>query len=112
MSGSIVPSMCRCSSAHGGESETTSFAIHPACQKGANSAKWRAHSGMVDGEAHQGRPAHHILQDLEARIGHVRVFPAGKLPQLNEAGIVEYPVEEEGITADGKPHIGAARGRG
>src|SRR5699024_11339853 len=71
--------MCRCSSAHGGESETTSFAIHPACQKGAISAKWRARSGIVDGEAHQGCPAHHFLQNFESRIGHVRVLPAGQV---------------------------------
>src|SRR5690625_2482258 len=109
MSGSIVPSMCRCSSAHGGESETTSFAIHPACQKGANSAKWRAHSGIVDGEAHQGSPAHHILQDLEARIGHVRVLPAGQVPQSGEAGVLEYPVDEEGVPADRKTRV-AGRG--
>src|SRR5699024_6547054 len=102
--------MCRCSSAHGGESETTSFAIHPACQKGAISAKWRARSGIVDGEAHQGCPAHHFLQNFESRIGHVRVLPAGQASQWGEAGVLEYAVDEEGAPADRETRV-AARGR-
>src|SRR5699024_5847398 len=63
----------------------------------------------VDGEAHQGCPAHHFLQNFESRIGHVRVLPAGPASQSGEAGALGDAVGEEGVPADRETR-GAARG--